>query len=144
VMRYWNTIRWRGRPVGAAIARTVPLFCAAILALRLGAAIMHIPMNRGIVPWFTVTPGNLDRVRIVSFLQGQPGGQLVVVRYSLYHFQSDEWVYNEPNIDAAKIVWARDTGAENNAELLQYFRQRRVWLLEPDAKPVHLVPVVSP
>ena len=137
-------IRWNGRPVGAAISRAVPLFCAAILAIRMGAAIMHVPMSRGIVPWFTVTPGNLDRARIVNFLQSQPGGQLVVVKYRPTHFQSEEWVYNEPDIDAAKIVWARDSGSENNAEILQYFRQRRIWLLEPDEKPPHLVPVASP
>jgi hypothetical protein len=30
-------------------------------------------------------------------------------------------------------------GADRNEELLQYFKNRRVWLLEPDEKPVKLV-----
>jgi hypothetical protein len=41
-------------------------------------------------------------------------------------------VYNDAEIDAAKIVWARDMGAAKNEELLRYFPKRRVWLVEPD------------
>jgi hypothetical protein len=42
-----------------------------------------------------------------------------------------EWVYNRAHIDDAKVVWAQDMG-EQNAELIRYFRGRRVWLLDPD------------
>src|SRR5205823_4942191 len=50
-----------------------------------------------------------------------------------------EWVYNEADIDAAKVVWARDMDATSNAELLRYFQGRRVWLIEPDSAPSKLV-----
>jgi hypothetical protein len=48
-------------------------------------------------------------------------------------------VYNGADIDAAKVVWARDMGRDRNRELLEYFANRRVWLLEPDQSPPYLV-----
>jgi len=43
-----------------------------------------------------------------------------------------EWVYNQADIDNAKIVWARDMGPTDNVELIRYFKDRSVWLLQPD------------
>jgi hypothetical protein len=138
-MRYWRLVTWRGRPVGAAISRTIPLFCAGMLALRLGAAVLHIPVpEHGLAPWFTVTSGNLDRAKIQRDLEEQPGLQLVLVRYRGTHHVDEEWVHNAADIDASKIVWAREGSAEDNRRLLQYFQQRHVWLVEADEKPPRL------
>jgi hypothetical protein len=45
-----------------------------------------------------------------------------------------DYVYNAADIDGAPIVWARDMGPEKNQELLNYYRGRKVWLLEADLK----------
>jgi hypothetical protein len=37
-------------------------------------------------------------------------------------------------------VWARDMDEKSNQELLQYFKNRNVWLLEPDESPPKLSP----
>jgi hypothetical protein len=42
------------------------------------------------------------------------------------HDVDREWVYNAADIDFAKIVWARDMGAAQNQELLNYFHDRHV------------------
>jgi len=65
---------------------------------------------------------------------------LVIVRYSARHVPDDEWVYNEADIDQARVVWAREMDAVKNRELLQYFADRRVWLLEVDAADPSFVP----
>ena len=72
-----------------------------------------------------------------------PGQVLVFVRYSPLHQFQDEWVYNRADIDSARIVWARDLGAQENQQLIHYYPKRSAWLLEPDARPPHLTPYLS-
>jgi len=56
---------------------------------------------------------------------------LVLVRYELGHpLFSAEWVYNEADIDDSTVAWARDMSPEENQELIDYFCDRQVWLLE--------------
>jgi hypothetical protein len=60
-------------------------------------------------------------------LQAIPGSHLVIVTYDLKSYDTFEWVYNEPDIDGARIVFARDMGADKNEELMRYYPNRRVW-----------------
>jgi hypothetical protein len=76
------------------------------------------------------------RPQLIASLQRQGGRHLIVVRYKPTHYIHAEWVYNDADIDGSPVVWARDMGAEKNRELLDYFQDRRVWLLEPDIDPV--------
>jgi len=63
---------------------------------------------------------------------------LVIVRYSATHQLGLDWVYNRADIDASKVVWARDMGRHQNVPLLTYFKGHRVWLVEPDVSPPRL------
>jgi hypothetical protein len=56
----------------------------------------------------------------------------VIVRYGPRHWPLREWVYNEADIDRATVVWAREMDAPHNCTLLEYFKDRQVWLLEVD------------
>jgi hypothetical protein len=62
------------------------------------------------------------------------------VRYTPEHNPHQEWVYNSADIDGSSIVWARDMGEAANADLIHYYRNRKIWLLEPDMVPVRLSP----
>ncbi len=128
-LRHW---RWRNRPTGLALVRAIPLICVAMVLLRLTAIVAHVPIEP---PW---PRGNLARAQVLRELQTLPGQQLVIVQYSPNHDPNSEWVYNAADIDHAKIVWARDMGEHDNQELLQYFKDRKIWILEPDVSPVHL------
>jgi hypothetical protein len=69
---------------------------------------------------------------------------LVIVRYGPGHRIPTEWVYNDADIDDAKVVWARDMSPEENQELLAYFKGRRAWLVDADDKPAKLSPYDGP
>lgn len=133
-MRHLRLCIWRGKPVGISLLRAIPLIASAMVILRVTAVIAHAQIE-------PVYPrGNLERASILRTLERLPGQQLVLVRYRHDHVPESEWVYNAADIDAAKIVWAWDMDEQNNRELLQYFKNRGVWLVEPDESPPKLSP----
>lgn len=92
-----------------------------------------------------VSPFALARQQIAQELARMPGKQLVLVRYAPGHRIHDEWVWNRADIDASQTVWARAMpDAAQDQELLRYYPDRKAWLLEPDQKPVKLLPYPDP
>ncbi len=65
-------------------------------------------------------------------LAALPGEHLVLVRYSKDHNSGEEYVYNDADIDHAKTVWAREIPGMDLGPLFNYFRNRDMWLYEPD------------
>jgi hypothetical protein len=122
-IRHW---KYQDRPVGVALSRVLVL-----------STVIFAVWHHQFPPSF---PRGMEyRDRFSAQLKATPGDHLVMVRYSNEHNPLAEWVYNNADIDHAKIVWARDIpGAERNT-LLKYFRERKVWLAEPDARPPRIV-----
>jgi hypothetical protein len=79
-----------------------------------------------------------ERESVERELAREPGRKLVFVSYWANHLFQHEWVYNAADIDGSEVVWARDLGPAQNEELVNYYPNRSVWLLEPDAQPPKL------
>jgi len=133
-MRHMRIWRWRNVSSGLILVRSLPLVCMGMIVLRIFGVAVHAPLEPR---W---PPGNLDQPLVVAKLQTIPGQHLVIVRYGPDHIVDRDWIYNEPDIDHAPIVWARDMGVEQNLELLRYFNQRHAWLLYSDEVPPKLEP----
>jgi hypothetical protein len=133
-LRLW---RWRQRPVGVYLVLGLPTACAALLLIQIAAG--RVPNSHTVqAGWRWPAPAGILRAHILHQLESTGGKHLVLVRYSLQHHPGDEWVYNGADIDGSTVVWARELDRESNARLLQYFRGRRVWLVEPDAASARL------
>ncbi|MGO8816386.1 MAG: hypothetical protein ACLQVG_17245 [Terriglobia bacterium] len=140
-MRYLRVWRWRGKAAGLALVRGIPAICLLLFVLRAFAPQLHIPTPiEWKHTWDSEHYQNRDRARAMARLEALPGDHLVIVRYNQFHNSTNEWVYNRADIDAAKIVWARDMDDSRNAELIRYFPHRRVWLAQPDLAPPRLTP----
>ncbi len=128
-------------PTGREAAWIILALCGAHFVLWYGLHLFDPPEMLPFETWDVINHANPERrIAINRDLADLPGQQLVIVRYSPRHIFQEEWVYNEADIDAARIVWARDLGRQQNEEALRYYPGRTAWLLEPDAQPPSLTP----
>jgi len=135
-VRHLRTMKWKARPVGVALSR------ALLMLLVLGTCVSIA--RRSCDPlWWTCT-GDPSRVAVMKQLLGSPGKHLIMVRYSDDHNIHDEWVYNGADIDGSKVIWARELGEAQNAKLFTYFKDRQIWLVEPDTDNTELRPYTPP
>jgi hypothetical protein len=125
MLRVWKP---RGIPIGVMASRAIVLVMALWMPITLGEKLLN-PYLLQINDRYLL-PQAFDRARLAAQLERMPGLHLVVVHNHESHTGSDDWIYNKPDIDHAKVVWARDMGPEKNEELLRYFANRRVWLVD--------------
>jgi hypothetical protein len=132
--RLWRCWKWRGWPIGR-FGQRIAMVCYIlwpVLLFVLWPALKARPHM------------GHDRSALVSRLESERGRHLIIVRYRPRHNVHEEWVYNGADVDQAPVVWARDLGPERNRQLLDYFKDRHIWLLEPDESPERLVPYADP
>ena len=145
-LRLWTPEK---QPVGTALTRLIVALCFVLAGVRLGAEPLHIGLPGWPGPWASHWYGSdrrsgTARAQIEFGLEQTLGRQLAIVRYSPEHNSLDEWVYNAADIDNSKVVWAREMDEANDLELIHYYKDRTVWLVEPDTKPAKVSPYPSP
>ena len=128
-LRYLRAWRLRGRPVGLLLVRSLLVLYVVSL----------FPVSASLADYVR-TKWGVQRVRLLDSLRQQGGKHLIIVHYDPGHVLHNEKVYNAADIDSAPVVWARDMGRAGNQELIDYFRGRRVWLLNADRYPLRLEP----
>jgi hypothetical protein len=141
--------RWslRGRAVGPEIAGIIFFLCAAHFLFWYGVHLFE-PSEisqemRNYETWDAINHGNPERrIAVNRQLAGLPGKLLIFVRYSPFHIFQEEWVWNAADLGGARVVWARDLGAEEDRELVRGWPDRQPLLFEPDARPMRLTPYV--
>jgi len=112
-----------------------------ILVLCLGYYAGHLANGAhsgSLVPARADRDWSRQRQRLISELPRAGQKHLVLVRYAENHNWHNEWVYNAADIDGAPVVWAREMDPANDARIIRYFADRKIWLLEADAAPPRL------
>jgi hypothetical protein len=136
-MRHLYVWKPEGKPVGRTLVRFSVVTCLMLAGLRLDAKSLHLsPPEWPAAPWLCSWIGpeqfGLERAQTLAQLEKIPGKHLLFVRYGPAHDPRDEWMYNAADIDASRVIWAREMDAASNRELTQYYKDRDVWLVQPD------------
>jgi hypothetical protein len=125
--------------------RCIPLACAFALAIamfgRLADPFLPASANGIAKLWNSQYERWISREKFVPALEAEPGKQLVLIHYNpATHSNDDAWTFNLANLDTTKIVWARESSdPDENQRLIDYFKDRKVWLAEPDANPKRII-----
>jgi hypothetical protein len=130
--RWLAATRVRRLRAGIAVAAGLLLFWTSTEWLSGMATLIAVPDGE-------VWPA--ARAAVQQDLEQNGLSNLVIVRYDGQHDPNNEWVYNGADLADAPVLWARDMGPERNRELLNYFKDRKVWLLQLDAGTLTPYPV---
>ncbi|MBI3551983.1 MAG: hypothetical protein HY077_05640 [Elusimicrobia bacterium] len=124
--RLWGW-RLRDRALGKALAAAVLLwFCiGAFFGYRDGLRAYAVAQKGA---W------SIARDEEAARIEAFGGKHLVLVRYGPGHSFHQEWVYNEADTNAARLLWARELTPEENRRLADFYPERSVWLVEVGAK----------
>jgi hypothetical protein len=145
-LRFWSL---GNKPTGLLLVRLSVMVCILMAGFRLYAGPLHLelpeypPANWNVI-WYGPDHFGTDRLRVESMLEDLPGKQLAIVRYSSRHNPFNEWVYNSADIDGSKVIWAREMDGANNIELIQHYKDRKAWLVQPDLDSAILLPYPFP
>ncbi len=141
-MRYIRPLFFGAKPVGLGITRAIVVSCVLLAVVRIAAPISGITLTRPkLTTWASDNYRFPERPATASVLKGFGGLHVVFVVTRKGTDQSEfDWVYNAADIDASKIVWARDQGPAKNQELINYYSTRKVWILDPNGTPPTLTP----
>jgi len=109
------------------------IFCLVVMLLTITTSRRIRAENNPLAP-------QTQHANLLAHLRAQPGKQVVLVKDGRQKSGDHEWIYNEADIDRAKVVWAHDMGTTENCKLVEYFKDRVIWSLtiERDDAPVKL------
>lgn len=135
--RYIYVLLRRNRSRSLGFVIVLPLFLVIVAAMKQKSGVLQLPLAY----WEIAAEPHRDaRAALNDWLMARRRKQLVVVRYSPWHTPNQEWIYNDADIDASKVVWAREMDPASNRRLLEHFKDRDAWLLQPDVLPIRVVP----
>lgn len=133
---------WSRRRPGGGL-NVAPLMVGSLLSMAILATLFALILHRRAPidqPSLNAS-ALIARQQIENRLTATGEKHLVLVRYGPQHIFHFPAIANRARIDDAAVVWARELDAASNATLLRYFKNRQVWMFEPDETPPQLVPL---
>jgi hypothetical protein len=120
--------QWKpgGALAGRWLARALPvLVVGSAMASQAVIILRQIPPEN-------LQPVNARRNEVAAKLSEQGGKHVILVHYTKANSPHEEWVYNSSDIDGQDVIWAHDLGVVDNAPLLEYYKDRKIWRFQPD------------
>ena len=126
-----RTYQWRQRPVGVFLTRAMPVGVLLTLALPASTTLLGTPrIEESLTQACCVTDNDSLRHALSTRLRAIEGKHLVLVASGPHNPVHYEIVYNDPDLEAARIVWARNLDPQRDSRLIDHFKDRQVWQFE--------------
>ncbi len=135
---------WRGdQPFsGAMICRVLPAVAVIGMVVPLFGRVIGGPPDR--YKWYGdefYYPH--EARRMLDRFDEMPGRVLLLVHLSQDHDPDEDWIVNDRDPAASKVVVARDLGEESDRALLRRFPGRQCWQVDADSEPPRAAPCDS-
>ena len=130
-MRRLNVLKFRSRPAGTFVVRSIVLLAGASALLT---------MLGGLFVPGAIIAANTPRERALEQLLRRGGKHLVLVTYNPEHVFHYGVVYNGADLGRSPVVWARSLDPVSDKALADYYADREIWSFNPDVPR----PVLSP
>lgn len=124
---------WRLGPVDWRLARALPVFSMLAIATVAVFPARHTHLTGSLISWCCHWEVEGRRSDVEKQLGPMSGRHLVFVRTASDRELVYDWVYNEPLIDDARIIWAEDMGSSKNEEVVRHYPDRTVWSVSAGA-----------
>ncbi len=116
-LRHLYHFRWREIAVGQKLV--LAMFALAILQLLIAFPNVVKDMNN---------TGLREKIRAQLLENSQK--DLLFIRYGPKRGVHSEWVFNAADINGSEVIWARELSKEQNESLINYYPDRKVWLVK--------------
>jgi uncharacterized SAM-binding protein YcdF (DUF218 family) len=138
-LRLLWTWRPKGVPVGPMLVRSAVMLLLAQSLLATGELALN-PYRIDVTdPQHYIVP-QLERARLTSELERIPGNHLIFLRFQYKERGGIFWLFNDPDLNNSRIIWAHDMGIEENQRLMKLYPNRHVWLVYKDDSMNRLTP----
>ena len=122
VVSAMRLLSWQKRKIGHLVVWLTPFLALTALLASLYASVRKDSSGS----W------HIQRAQLLDGIKREGGKHLIVVSYGPGHSVHNEWVYNEADIDSAKVIFARAINRTQDCQLVEYFKERRIWSLDID------------
>ena len=126
------------RPYDGAVLTVLAALCLAWWLLRKNRTPFVFALRRVVLPIAGILA--VTAIFMAYFNYRVTGRHVVLIRYAPKHWVHYEWVYNLANIDAQRIIWAHEMGPDWDRPFAEHYRDRHIWVLQPDQSPPRLTP----
>ena len=138
-LRLW---RRKTNTTGVALSRAVVATCLIMLPVRAFVDSTTFPSDAPMMHVFSALgpEEGIFRANVLKKLTSMDGRHVVFVQYDRQAYIDNEWVANGADIDKEKVIWVNDMGPKRNQEVLNYYPDRRFWLVRADDAPQEILP----
>ncbi|MFY9223872.1 MAG: hypothetical protein WAQ98_14475 [Blastocatellia bacterium] len=131
-MRYVYIWSWRGRAIGKSLVWSVPIYYISLISylILIGinpSTVLNYDPNG--IARYERSHWAFARENLILELSKEEKKSLIIVKYRQHNIH-EEWIYNEADIDKAKVVWARSLSPEKDCQLIKHFSDREIWIVE--------------